>query len=65
MEDYLRGNYKHIPQIVWISECCTFYHVNFSNSKYSDHTMLYFYVICNMLEPADLHETILTSIICQ
>ena len=65
IEDYLRGNYKHIPQIVWISECCTFYHVNFSNSKYSDHTMLYFYVICNMLEPADLHETILTSIICQ
>ena len=37
----------------------------FSNSKYSDHTMLYFYVMCNMLEPVDLHETIPTSILCQ
>ena len=46
------------------SECCTFFHVNLSDPKSSEDTLLYLYVIWNMLKSADLHETILTPVIC-
>ena len=46
------------------SECCTFFHGNLSNPKSSEDTLLYLYVICYMLKSADLHETILTPVIC-
>ena len=46
------------------SECCTFFHGNLSNPKSSEDTLLYLYVIWNMLKSADLHETILTPVIC-
>ena len=46
------------------SECCTFFHRNLSDPKSSEGTLLYLYVIGNMLKSADLHETILTLVIC-
>ena len=46
------------------SKCCTFFHGNLSNPKSSEDTLLYLYVIWNMLKSADLHETILTPVIC-
>ena len=46
------------------SECCTFFHRNLSDLKSSEDTLLYLYVIWNMLKSADLHETILTPVIC-
>ena len=46
------------------SECCTFFHGNLSNPKSSEDILLYLYVIWNMLKSADLHETILTPVIC-
>ena len=46
------------------SECCTFFHGNLSDPKSSEDTLLYLYVIWNMLKSADLHETILTPVIC-
>ena len=46
------------------SECCTFFHGNLSDLKSSEDTLLYLYVIRNMLKSADLHETILTPVIC-
>ena len=46
------------------SECCTFFDGNLSNPKSSEDTMLYLYVIWNMLKSADLHETILTPVTC-
>ena len=45
-------------------ECCTFFHGNLSDPKSSEDTLLYLYVIWNMLKSADLHETILTPVIC-
>ena len=45
------------------SECCCI-HGNLSNPKSSENTLLYLYVIWNMLKSADLHETILTLVIC-
>ena len=45
------------------SECCRF-HWNLSDPKSSENTLLYLYVIWNMLKSADLHETILTPVIC-
>ena len=45
------------------SECCTFFHGNLSNQKSFEDTLLYVYVIWNMLKSADLHETILTQVI--
>ena len=45
-------------------ECCTLFHGNLSNSKSSEDTLFYLYVIWNMLKSADLHETILTPVIC-
>ena len=46
------------------SECCTFFHGNLSNLKFSEDTLLYLYVIWNMLKSVDLHETILTPVSC-
>ena len=46
------------------SECCTFFHGNFSDPKSSEDTLLYLYVIYNMLKSAELHGTILTPVIC-
>ena len=46
------------------SECCTFFHRSLSDPKSSEDTLLYFYVIGNMLKSADLHETILIPVIC-
>ena len=46
------------------SERCTFFHVNLSDPKSTEDTLLYLYVISNMLKSADLHETILTPVIC-
>ena len=46
------------------SECCTFFHGNLSDPKSSEDTLLYLYVIWNMLKSADLHETILTPVNC-
>ena len=46
------------------SGCCTFFHGNLRNPKSSEDTLLYLYVIWNMLKSADLHETILTPVIC-
>ena len=46
------------------SECCTFFHGSLSDPKSSEDTLLYLYVISNMLKSADLHETILTPVIC-
>ena len=46
------------------SECCTFFHGNLSNPKSSEDTLIYLYVIWNMLKSADLHESILTPVIC-
>ena len=46
------------------SECCTFFHGNLSDPKSSEDTLLYLYVIWNMLKSADLHESILTPVIC-
>ena len=46
------------------SECCTFFHGNLSNLKSSEDTLIYLYVIWNMLKSADLHESILTPVIC-
>ena len=50
-----RRNYKHIPQVVAYhsdSECCTFFHGNLSNPKSSEDTLIYLYVIWNMLKSA-------------
>ena len=38
------------------SECCTFFHGNLSDPKSSEDTLIYFYVIWNMLKFADIHE---------
>ena len=46
-----------------VSECCCI-HGNLSDPKSSENTLLYLYVIWNMLKSADLHETILTPVIC-
>ena len=46
------------------SGCCTFFHGNLRNPKFSEDTLLYLYVIWNMLKSANLHETILTPVIC-
>ena len=46
------------------SECCTFFHGNLSDPKSSEDTLLYLYVIWNMLKSADLQESILTPLIC-
>ena len=46
------------------SGCCTFFHGNLRNPKSSEDTLLYLYVIWNMLKSADLHETILTLVSC-
>ena len=46
------------------SECCTFFHGNLSDPKSSEDTLLYLYVIYNLLKSAELHETILTPVIC-
>ena len=46
------------------SERCIFFHGNFSKPKSSEDILLYLYVIWNMLKSADLHETILTPVIC-
>ena len=46
------------------SECCAFFHGNLSDSRSSEDTLLYLYVILNMLKSADLHETHLTPVIC-
>ena len=46
------------------SECCTFFHGNLSNPKSSEDTLIYLYVIWNMLKSADLHESIVTPVIC-
>ena len=46
------------------SECCTFFHGNLSDPKSSKDTLLFLYVIKNMLKSADLHETIPTLVIC-
>ena len=46
------------------SECCTFFYGNLSDMKSSEDTLLYLYVILNMLKSADLQETILTPVIC-
>ena len=46
------------------SEYCTFIHGNLSNPKSSEDTLLYLYVIWNMLKSADLHETILAPVSC-
>ena len=45
-------------------ECCTFFHGNLSDPKSSEDTLIYLYVIWNKLKSADLHETILTPVIC-
>ena len=45
------------------SECCCI-HGNLSDPKSSENTLLYLYVIWSMLKSADLHETILTPVIC-
>ena len=45
------------------SECCCI-HGDLSDPKSSENTLLYLYVIWNMLKSADLHETILTPVIC-
>ena len=62
-----RRNYKHVPQIVCISSGfrgCTFLYGNLSNPKSSEDTLIYLYVIWNMLKSADPHESILTLVIC-
>ena len=46
------------------SECCTFFPGNLSDPKSSEDTLLYLYVIWNMLKSADLQESILTPLIC-
>ena len=46
------------------SDCYTFFHGNLSNPKSSEDTLLYLYVIWNMLKSAALLETILTPVIC-
>ena len=46
------------------AECCTIFHGNLSDLKSSEDTLLDLYVIWNMLKSADLHETILTPVIC-
>ena len=46
------------------SGCCTFFRGNLRNPKSSEDTLLYLYVIWNMLKSANLHETILTPVIC-
>ena len=46
------------------SECCTFFYGNLSDLRSSEDTLLYLYVIWNMLKSADLHETILRPVIC-
>ena len=46
------------------SECCIFFHVNLSDPKSTEDTLLYLYVISNMFKSADLRETILTPVIC-
>ena len=46
------------------SECCTFFRGNLSDPKFSEDTLLYLYVIKNMLKSAELHETIFTPVIC-
>ena len=38
------------------SECCTFLHGNLSDPKSSEDTLIYLYVIWNMLKFADIHE---------
>ena len=63
-----RRNYKHIPQIVCISSrvprAAPSSNGNLSNPKSSEDTLLYLYVIWNMLKSADLHENILKPVIC-
>ena len=62
-----RRNYKHIPQIVCVSSRFRVLHLlswNLSDPKSSKDTLLYLYVIYNMLKSAELHETILTPVIC-
>ena len=39
------------------SGCCAFFHGNLTNPKSSEDTLLYLYVIWNMLKSADLHES--------
>ena len=39
------------------SECCTLFHGNLSNPRSSEDTLLYLYVVWNMLKSADLHKT--------
>ena len=46
------------------SECCTFFHGNMSYPKFSEDTQIYLNVIWKMLKSADLHESILTPVIC-
>ena len=61
-----RRNYKHIPQIVCIlSRFRVLYLLSWEfDPKSSEDTLLYLYVIWNMLKSADLQESILTPLIC-
>ena len=62
-----RRNYKHIPQIVCISSRFRVLYLlswEFERSESSEDTLLYLYIIYNMLKSAELHETILTPVIC-
>ena len=61
-----RRNYKHIPQIVCIlSRFRVLYLLSWEfDLKSSEDTLLYLYVIWNMLKSADLQESILTPLIC-
>ena len=68
----LHGGLLHVTTNIYLkscayhpdAECCTFFHGNLSKPKSSEETLLYLYVIWNMLKSADLHKTILTPVIC-
>ena len=62
-----RRNYRRILQIVCISSRFRVLRLlswEFERLKSSEDTLLYLYVILNMLKSADLHETLLTPVIC-
>ena len=62
-----RRNYKRILQIVCISSRFRVLRLlswEFERLKSSEDTLLYLYVILNMLKSAGLHETILMLVIC-
>ena len=63
-----RRNYKHYTlnrvHIIQIPSAAPSFMGILSDSESSEDTLLYLYVILNMLKSADLHKTLLTPVIC-